>query len=45
MNLLSAMECQAALLRQLLQPAIVNKADLRVSTPAKLPNFGFFVHY
>lgn len=36
MDLLSAMKCQAAFLRQILQPAIVNKDDLWVSTTAKL---------
>ena len=31
MDLPSAMKCQASLLRQILQPAIVNKAELKVS--------------
>lgn len=30
MNLPSALKCQASFLRQILQPAIVNKLDLRV---------------
>lgn len=32
MDLQSAMKCQAAFLRQILQPAIVDKVCLRVST-------------
>ena len=36
MDLLSAMKCQAAFLRQILQPAIVDKDALWVSTAANL---------